>query len=80
MAQRELESPLWGVHSLANSGTVQQTDSTGLAEHVRACTALNTHWRALRYAAETVQGFFAPRIITTGVLLLILMAMAIAAL
>lgn len=53
-------------------------DSTGLAEHLRACTPANAGWLKVHCAAEVAHGFFAARIVTTGLLLVLLTATAFA--
>lgn len=52
-------------------------DATGLAEHVRACSQSHSGWLELHCAAEVAKGFCASRVVTTGVLVVLLMAMAI---
>lgn len=52
-------------------------DATGLAEHVRVCSQSHSGWLELHCAAEVAKGFCAARVVTTGVLLALLMAMAI---
>ena len=54
-------------------------DTTGLAEHVRACSQSHARWLDLHCAAEIAHGFFASRVVTTGLLLVILVTMALAA-
>ena len=54
-------------------------DPPGLAQHVRDCSQPNSHWQELHCAAEVAQGFFASRVVTTGLLLVIFMAMALSA-
>ena len=79
MAPPVCQPSLWGAPSLAGLSGMQILDTTGLAEHVRACTPLQSRWLGLHYAVETAQNFFAARVVTTGVLLIVLMATAIAA-
>lgn len=80
MAQQCNEFLLWGVLPGNGLGALNVIDPTGLAEHVRACSQSQARWLKLHFAAEVAQGFFATRVVTTGLLLAILMAMAIAAL
>ena len=79
MAQAVCQPSLWGAPSFSSLSVMQILDTTGLAEHVRACTPSQSRWLGLNYALETAQEFFAARVVTTGVLLIVLMATAIAA-
>lgn len=54
-------------------------DPTGLADHVRACSQSHARWLDLHCAAEIAHGFFASRVVTTGLLLVMLVTMAFAA-
>lgn len=79
MAPPVCQPSIWGAASFSNFSVMQILDTTGLAEHVRACTPSQSRWLSLHYALETAHDFFAARVVTSGVLLIALMATAIAA-
>jgi hypothetical protein len=64
---------------MTHLSSVNVIDPTGLAEHVRVCSQSHARWLELHCAAEIAQGFFASRVVTSGLLLVILMAMALTA-
>ena len=80
MTHSSHESSPWGTTRASGVCALNLIDPTGLAEHVRDCSQSHSRWLELHYAAEIAQGFFASRVVTTGVLMVILMAMAITAL
>lgn len=80
MAYPYHEPFLWGALPADGLGALTAVDPTGLAEHVRACSQSRARWLKVHFAAQAAQGFFATRVVTTGMLLVILMATAIAAL
>lgn len=80
MAPSAFQPSIWGVTSLSGFNVMQIVDTTGLAEHVRACTPSQSRWLNVHCAVEAAQDFFATRVVTAGVLLIVLMATVIAAL
>ncbi len=80
MAHSVQEPHLWGTAPVSGISALNVIDPTGLAEHVRACSQSHARWLELHFAAEIVQSFFASRVVTTGVLMVILIVTAIAAL
>ena len=77
MAHQSHESLVWRGLPGSGLGALNVIDPTGLAEHVRVCSQSQARWLKFHFAAEVAQGFFAARVVTTGLLLAIVMAIAV---
>ena len=60
--------PLWITSTFGDQSHSSQHEVSALERHLNSCKGSRGRWFALHIAAETMNGFMAPRFVTTLVL------------
>jgi hypothetical protein len=69
-------APGWRTSSFGHPADMSASDCDVLGEHLESCRRCSGRWFALSCLGETLGAFFAPRLVTTGLVLALLIGLA----
>jgi len=76
MKNHVIVQPRWSTASFGNSAATSQLELSALQAHLTLCKRPRDKLLAIRFAAQTLHGFVAPRFVTSLVLVALLIGFA----
>lgn len=73
MDTNSIHSPCWSTAAVGGAASASAVELSGLGEHLHLCNGARGALFGFQRAAETVDGFVAPRFVTTLVVATLLM-------